>query len=93
MDPRELEDDRDIPATGDEMRDNEFWDTMIKRQEIAFEEKFGRMPGPDDPLWFDPDLDEPTPMSGENTMLALREAADAAGLDLQDILKSMGWGE
>lgn len=28
-----------------------------------FEEHFGRPPGPEDPLFFDPDQDEPTPMS------------------------------
>ena len=32
---------------------------VLSRQRQAFEEKFGRAPGPHDPLWFDPDLDVP----------------------------------
>lgn len=32
----------------------------ILRQMELFKEKFGREPGPDDPLFFDPDADEPT---------------------------------
>lgn len=34
----------------------------------AFEAKFGRKPGPNDPLLFDPDEDEPTPLSASKMM-------------------------
>ena len=34
-------------------------DAQVRR----FEEKFGRPPGPDDPLFFDPDADQPQPVS------------------------------
>jgi hypothetical protein len=33
----------------------------LKEQFRRFEEKFGRPPGPDDPLFFDPSADEPRP--------------------------------
>jgi hypothetical protein len=32
---------------------------MLRAQQARFEEKFGRPPGPDDPLFFDPDADHP----------------------------------
>jgi hypothetical protein len=50
----------------------------IEAQRRYFEEKFGRPPGPGDPLFFDPDADEPQPVSLpgiENTTAAMLEAA------------------
>jgi hypothetical protein len=35
----------------------------LEAQVRRFEDKFGRPPGPDDPLFFDPDADEPQPVS------------------------------
>jgi hypothetical protein len=35
---------------------------LLQGQVRRFEEKFGRPPGPDDPLFFDPDADEPRPV-------------------------------
>jgi hypothetical protein len=35
---------------------------IFKRQERAFQEKFGRPMGPGDPIFFDPDADEPQPL-------------------------------
>jgi hypothetical protein len=49
---------------------------MMAAQLRAFEEKFGRPPGPDDPVFFDPDADEPRPVS-----LASFEAAGTAMLE------------
>lgn len=37
----------------------------IKGQLHAFEMKFGRPPGPNDPIFFEPDLDVPTPISAQ----------------------------
>jgi len=37
----------------------------INHQLEAFRMKFGREPGPDDPLFFDPDADEPRPLTEE----------------------------
>ncbi len=49
----------------------------------AFREKFGRDPGPDDPVFFDPDAAEPTPLGPDGWQAgfaALRQAADDAGV-------------
>jgi hypothetical protein len=37
----------------------------FESQKVAFREKFGREMGPDDPLMFDSDADEPIPLSRE----------------------------
>jgi len=42
---------------------NKELDEAIIRQVESFKEKFGREPGPDDPLFFDPDCDVPIPLS------------------------------
>ncbi len=50
----------------------------LEAQVRRFEEKFGRPPGPDDPLFFDPDADEPQPVSLtglETETVAMLEAA------------------
>lgn len=36
---------------------------MLLKQREAFRKKFGRDPGPGDPVFFDPDADEPRPLS------------------------------
>jgi hypothetical protein len=36
---------------------------MLLAQREAFRKKFGRDPGPSDPVFFDPDADQPTPIS------------------------------
>ncbi|MFI6049930.1 hypothetical protein ACIBCO_07510 [Streptomyces violascens] len=56
----------------------------IKAQREAFREKFGRNPGPDDPLFFDPDADEPLPLSKQHfddMMLEMAERAAEIGID------------
>jgi len=40
---------------------------ILKEQEKAFRRKFGRDPEPNDPIFFDPNADEPKPMSLEGT--------------------------
>jgi hypothetical protein len=50
----------------------------------AFRAKFGRDPGPDDPLFFDPNADEPAPLSEDTLNTAIDGMianADQAGLD------------
>lgn len=56
----------------------------LKDQLAAFRTKFGRDPGPDDPLFFDPDADEPTPLSVDAWHDSLDEMigkADQLGID------------
>src|SRR5258705_691185 len=50
----------------------------------AFRDKFGREPGADDPVLFDPDADEPTPMTDrlwDEGMAVMMRAAEETGLD------------
>ena len=54
---------------------------LIERQLEAFRKKFGRYPGPDDPVFFDPDEDRPVPLSDEEYERAVVAAMPQAGLD------------
>ena len=49
-------------------------------QRNAFIAKFGREPGPGDPLLFDPDADVPTPISAERMGSDLAETMRKAGI-------------
>jgi hypothetical protein len=48
----------------------------LLRQRAAFRAKFGRDPGPNDPVFFDPDKDEPTPIDIEADVLTAMSKAD-----------------
>jgi hypothetical protein len=54
----------------------------MRKQREAFIEKFGREPGPDDPVIFDPDYDTPVPLSEEKLRAHTLEAMRAAGIPL-----------
>ncbi len=45
-----------------------------------FEEKFGRPPGPDDPVFFDPDADQPRPIPAAGLEAATVVMLEAAGI-------------
>jgi len=53
---------------------------IIERQQQAFREKFGREPGPHDPLFFDPDADTPQPFSRERSLEESTQAMRMAGI-------------
>ncbi|MGW1295252.1 hypothetical protein [Streptomyces sp. NPDC002533] len=56
----------------------------LESQLEAFKQKFGRDPGPDDPVFFDPDADEPVPLTREyfdQMMLDMAERAADMGMD------------
>ncbi|MGW3291048.1 hypothetical protein ACWDR3_41085 [Streptomyces sp. NPDC001002] len=56
----------------------------MEGQRAAFEEKFGLSPGPDDPVFFDPEADEPRPLPQDalhRVMDEVLEAAERSGLD------------
>jgi hypothetical protein len=58
---------------------------MMTRQAGRFRDKFGRDPGPEDPIFFDPNADEPRPhdldtVTREMTE-GLRQAGTEAGID------------
>jgi hypothetical protein len=58
---------------------------MMQRQAERFRAKFGRDPGPEDPIFFDPDADEPRPFDPETAAgeiaEELRHAGTEAGID------------
>jgi len=53
----------------------EIRDGLLKQRE-AFVAKFGREPGPNDPVFFDPSKDTPTPIDMEADVLAAMSAAN-----------------
>jgi len=54
---------------------------VIERQLEAFRKKFGRYPGPNDPVFFNPEEDTPVPLSEEEYEQAVLAAMSQAGLD------------
>ena len=52
---------------------------VLHRQRERFREKFGRDPGPHDPVFFDEDADVPTPMSTVRVQAESIEALREAG--------------
>jgi hypothetical protein len=50
-------------------------------QRKAFIDKFGREPGPADPVFFDPDKDMPTPIGADRMNAALENALRDTGID------------
>jgi len=52
----------------------------LQKQLERFRRKFGREPGPNDPIFFDPDADEPRPADNMKLKAAMLEAAHQAGL-------------
>ncbi|MCO8127249.1 hypothetical protein NHL50_08515 [Acidimicrobiia bacterium EGI L10123] len=56
-------------------------DGALEAQHRAFVAKFGREPGPEDALLFDPDAETPQRMQLEKAETAMVEAMHAAGLD------------
>lgn len=53
---------------------------LLKKQQAAFRQKFGREIGPNDPLFFDPDANTPQPMNIEVFREAMIKAMVDAGL-------------
>jgi hypothetical protein len=66
----------------------ELHDAMLAQRE-AFRRKFGRDPGPNDPVFFDPDADTPLPISQQRIESELVEAARRSGLDPAKVKKLM----
>jgi hypothetical protein len=55
-------------------------DALVEQRK-AFVEKFGREPGPGDPVFFDPDKDVPTPIGPARMDADLEKAIQDAGFD------------
>ncbi|MGH3165103.1 MAG: hypothetical protein ACRDN0_04300 [Trebonia sp.] len=68
-----------ITRDGKAVRMGEESAAVIQAQLRKFEEKFGRPPGPDDPIFFDPDAVEPRSMSLAGVRDATVSMLEAAG--------------
>jgi hypothetical protein len=64
----------------------------MRAQMEAFREKFGREPGPDDPLIFDPDSDVPKPYPLDRLESEMAEGMAAAGIAPEFIYASRKTG-
>ncbi len=53
---------------------------QLEEQREAFRQKFGRDPGPDDPIFFDPGADQPAPYPYEKWQQTMIEAMLKAGV-------------
>jgi hypothetical protein len=60
----------------------------LLEQRKAFIEKFGREPGPDDPVFFDPDEDAPTRIDPDRFSADLEKALRDAGIVLRGLRPS-----
>ena len=56
----------------------------------AFRERFGRDPEPDEPLLFDPTVDEPTASNSSDRMLQVVSAAMLCNVDADIVLNYLG---
>jgi len=70
--------------------DQESYEAIVRQRKL-FIEKFGREPGPKDPIFFDPDCDVPTPLSEAKLKRGLIEAARKAGLNVGKVLRAFGF--
>ena len=53
--------------------DDEMYD-VLQEQRRAFIKKFGREPGPSDPVFFDPECDTPTPLTEARAESLIQDA-------------------
>ena len=60
-------------------------ENILKRQLEKFRQRFGREPGPTDPVFFDPASDTPRAITEDQMMTGLRDAAVKAGIDVSGL--------
>jgi hypothetical protein len=63
-----------------DLDDDDAVEQALEEQLRAFRAKFGRDPGPDDPLFFDPDADEPRPLNRVAVEAGMVDAMEQAGI-------------
>jgi hypothetical protein len=68
-----------MPASFD-FDDDDAVEQALEEQLRAFRARFGRDPGPDDPLFFDPDADEPRPLNRVAVEAGMVDAMERAGV-------------
>jgi len=64
---------------------------IAKVRFALFRERFGRDPGPDEPLLFDPDQEEPTAANRADGRVQLVSAAIASEVDANAVLGLLGY--
>ena len=77
--------DREVPL------DQETHD-MLQELREAFVQKFGREPGPDDPIFFDPKADTPQPLDMDAFDEEVSKAMAAAGISPELIYATVKTG-
>ena len=65
-------------------------EALIEQRRL-FVEKFGRQPGPDDPVFFDPDASEPTPIDLGEIKRGIADAAKRCGINPERALRHFGF--
>ena len=65
---------------------------ILRAQQAEFRKKFGRDPGPGDPVFFDPDVDEPAPFSQVRMEAETLDAMRRAGAPPQILYASRKTG-
>jgi hypothetical protein len=60
---------------------NEYLREMLQRQAERFRTKFGRDPGPKDPIFFDPDANEPRPVDPDTATHGITDELPQAGTE------------
>jgi hypothetical protein len=65
---------------------------VAKVRFALFREQFGRDPGPDEPLLFDPDQKEPTVATHADGRVQVISAAVASDVDVSAVLTLLGYG-
>jgi hypothetical protein len=64
---------------------------IAKVRFALFRERFGRDPGPDEPLLFDPDQEEPTAATKADSRVQVVSAALASEVDANAVLGLLGY--
>jgi hypothetical protein len=64
---------------------------VAKVRFALFRERFGRDPGPDEPLLFDPEQEEPTAASQADRRVQVVSAASASQVDASVVLRLLGY--
>ena len=66
---------------------------VLLNQREAFVQKFGREPGLTEPVFFDPNAEDPQPLDADEVTAGLLNACERAGLDPEQVFSHLGWGQ
>ncbi len=66
---------------------------LLLKQREAFIQKFGREPGLTEPVFFDPNADDPQPLDADEVTAALLKACKQAGYEPDEFFSHLGWTE